>query len=610
MGHGRHGGRKHHPDHLGLRRGQNQGLPTADAVDGLRDNSVYYVVPDASDPSKLYLAATYADAVAAEPVLIDLEPSSEAGAEHRLYTAAGSYLTFDSVAGVNGDEESITLGSAHGLSAGSQVTYRRVVPYDDAYTVTLSDAERDYYTDYYTAQGLTPTEVADAIQTMVYERTTQYHTLHKTYGDVGNITADPSHYDPDLYDPNWAYDVDDGQLHQTFGSGDVVDSTIDLGVHAFTNGQAVMYHQGWGGAIDGLTDGEIYYVVTDPADPGKIRLAATQADATAPSPVTLSFTYQSGSYHHFSDRDVLEQRAAWSESQLKNSIHASITRPKDVPGTTTTIEEPNIKGQDVALEVSGNIGVAEGQVEIALPVTGALTTEEKLALAAAEKVDVTFYADPAGTIEIEPDDPGADPRLVRIDLKEDVDIEAGGVVSADSGGNMFLGSEGDILIDRVDAGGLARIKGQGGLYDARTGVSGWVNILSGDLILEAEDQSIGTAADPMATDLQTGATLVARAGHDIYLRESDGDLVISEVFSNDSADLRADGSILDAFDDDASTRSWNIYTGTLNLEAGTGLDTEGGIGADGHNLEIDLQTGPVTARADQGIYLHETVGDM
>ena len=48
--------------------------------------------------------------------------------------------------------------------------------------MTLSDAEGDYYTKDYMDQGMTPSEVDDAIATLENKRTTEYHTLHKTYG--------------------------------------------------------------------------------------------------------------------------------------------------------------------------------------------------------------------------------------------------------------------------------------------------------------------------------------------------------------------------------------------------------------------------------------------
>ncbi|MEJ2723028.1 MAG: hypothetical protein P8175_00020 [Deltaproteobacteria bacterium] len=677
---------------------------TDDSVSGLTNGVTYYVVVDSDDASRIKLAATSADATAAEPVVLDLTASTETGAEHRLY-ALGTWSPilfasseYSSGGAVDSDADTIFLGP-HSLTTGDAVTYYRVVPYDSTFQVTLSDAERDYYTEYYSNQGLDP---ETAIATLENKRTTEYHTLHRTYGDVGNssMISDLNDHDADIYDSTWSYDDEDPNLHRTFGGSEIADSTIDLSVHVFTNGQAVMYRSG-GGSITGLEDGKIYYVVLDDADPGKIGLAATQADATAPTPKTITFTHENGDSHYFSDGEVLKQRAAWSENQLKNSVSATITRPKTVSGTTITKEAPNIKGSNIALKVSGNVGVATGQFEITLPLSS-LSPEQKTALAAAERDDVTFYADEAGTIRISPDGlyvagvdagdnkilfdrshgfyngqaviytNGGNPSIgiegggslvdgqtyyvissglasneirlattqggpaidlasgltgdtqiifpkvakLRIELVEDVDVETDGVVTASGGSDVNLGSEGIIRIDQVLAGepgemdGKVRLKVQEALTNDRTDDLDPVNIRSGDLILEAEEESIGSASAALLLDLASGASLIARANHDIYLRGYQCDLSIQEVFANDFVDLRADGSILDALDDDSTTAAWNINAHSVYLEAGTGADTEGSIGSATNYLEVDLHGSALPAFADQDIYLHDIAGDM
>jgi hypothetical protein len=205
---------------------------------------------------------------------------------------------------------------------------------------------------------------------------------------------------------------------------------------------------------------------------------------------------------------------------------------------------------------------------------------------------------------------------LRIELVEDVDVETDGVVTASGGKDVNLGSEGIIRIDQVLAGepgnmdGKVRVKVQTALTNDRTDTLDPVNIRSGDLILEAEDQSIGSQSAPLLIDLASGASLIARADHDIYIRGYQCDLSIQEVFANDYVDLRADGSILDAFEDDSTTAGWNINTHRVYLEAGTGTDTQGSIGSGSNFLEIVLHGEAIPAFADQDIYLHEIAGDM
>ena len=93
--------------------------------------------------------------------------------------------------------------------------------------------------------------------------------------------------------------------------------------------------------------------------------------------------------------------------------------------------------------------------------------------------------------------------------------------------------------------------------------------------------------------------------NNIYIHGYDCDLNIREVFANDFVDLRADGSILDALNDDSTIAAWDINTHSVYLEAGDS------IGADTNFLEIDLDaSGTLNAVAAQDIYLHEVVGDM
>jgi hypothetical protein len=466
--------------------------------------------------------------------------------------------------------------------------------YSASQQVTLSAAEVAYYTDYYTNLGQ---NAAAAITTLENQRTAEYHTLHATYG---NVTA--------TYNAGWAYDVDDITLHQRFGAAAVSASKIELTSHVFTTGQAVVYHSG-GGSISGLTDGSTYYIVVDTADPSKVSLAATQANATATTPVSITLGAVTGTGNYFSDGDVLRQRAAWSESQLKNSVSASILRPKTVSGTTATTEDPNITGHNIFLSVSGAIGISTGQMDINLPLTAGLSDAQKIALAAAERQDVTFY-DAGGNV-MQADDVGRTIASISITLMDDVDLKATGKIGGSSGAagaNIGSDQSSDLQIDRLTSAGGIRVKTQGSIINARTDSA--YNIQSNGLILEAETGYIGTSAKSVLIDMTGAGSLTARADSNVYIRETSGDLNVSAVYANDYIDLRAQGSLLDADNDDATTQYWNIYSESAYLEAGA----SGTIGAAGHFLETDLQgnasTGAINALAGGSIYLTEVTGDM
>ncbi|KPJ89050.1 MAG: hypothetical protein AMJ53_16125, partial [Gammaproteobacteria bacterium SG8_11] len=589
---------------------------TNDIVGGLMHAETYYVVVDATDPNKIYLANSHDNAIAAEPILVDISASTQTGAGHVLSGSAVP-VTFDSMVDVDSDNNAIALAAGHGLNTGDAVNYYRTVAYDSGYVVMLSAAENDFYTEFYTTEGedlgLSGAEldayVSGAITTLVNKRTQEYHTAHKTYGNLPLIDSNP-----DIYDPAWSYDVTDATLHQSFGAVqiDAGDFSIDIGAHVLNTGQAVVYHAN-GGSIAGLVDGETYYVVVDDVTPNRVKLALTQADANAGIVIELDPLTAVGTDHQLSDGDVLTQRAEWSESKLKNSINTNILRPKTTSGTTITIEEANISGDSVTIKVANNIGRSGDTITVVMPITDTISDEAKFALAAAEGDDIKFYADLAGTIEVQPDDE-VEIKLIKVDPKDDVDLTVQGILNVIAGNSANLGSEQTIYIDQVSAGGEVRIKVQKGLYDGRTDTMDPVNIRSANLILEAEEESIGQynpdtdTIDYLIIDTSAGATLTARANNNIYIIEDSGDLRINEVFSNDFVDIRADGSILDAADDDPSVTilDWDIKTNVLYLQAGAG----GTIGADGQFLETDLQGGVFDALAGQSIFVNEVLGDM
>jgi len=155
----------------------------------------------------------------------------------------------------------------------------------------------------------------------------------------------------------------------------------------------------------------------------------------------------------------------------------------------------------------------------------------KLALAAAERQDVTFYyRDAAGLLhQMDADDPDKTAVLIRINLKQDMDLTAEGHPRRSCRNGREHRLRANHQHRPVSAGGAVRIKGQQGLYDARTDTADPVNIRSGSLILEAEEESIGTSTNRLLIDLQTGASLTARANNEIYITGYQSDIGVAEV---------------------------------------------------------------------------------
>ena len=409
------------------------------------------------------------------------------------------------------------------------------------------------------------------------------------------------------------------EIFQSFGASSV-DPTgfyISLPGNVFTTGQAMIYHAN-GGTVAGLTDGDTYYVVVNPNDPTLIGLDASSADAITAAPTLIALGAVSGAGNYLSEVDVESQRAAWSESQLQNSIDLSIVDPRDFPSTLQTIPDSNIEGKNVALMVKGDIGAATGQDMINLPLSGLLPQNVALDLAAAQPADITFFnAD--GTVAHPADPATFKPVRLTVNLMQGVSLENSGSVDASAGGNIDLVSGKDlansgpilpITIDGVTAtgspvgghpDGVVRILGLDGILNGRTDAN--AAIRGGNLFLEGGNTGgIGASSAPLVIDLARGALLEeANAENGVYITEPGGDLNLVTAFSQSGVvSLTSGGSILNG-------NSFN----NLNIAAnGIILNSGNSIGTTTDPLAIELTGGSVVAQASSDINLDEVSGDL
>ncbi|MFA7063647.1 MAG: calcium-binding protein, partial [Methanomethylophilus sp.] len=158
---------------------------------------------------------------------------------------------------------------------------------------------------------------------------------------------------------------------------------------------------------------------------------------------------------------------------------------------------------------------------------------------------------------------------------------------------------------------------------------------SGDLILNAGTVIRGTdgtsmlrtelsSSSKLSVDVTGELKLQQVGGNDLFIARihggssvtidvlDGGDMIIGPVFSATSADLKASGSILDAFDDDAEAplSKQPVISGDVVLTAG------GSIGTDANFVELNLLgsgttgTGILTATAAGDIHVQELSGDM
>src|SRR5581483_4311787 len=100
-----------------------------------------------------------------------------------------------------------------------------------------------------------------------------------------------------------------------------------------------------------------------------------------------------------------------------------------------------------------------------------LSPTQRVALASAERSDVTFYGFTAAdhTVRIvQPDDVGV--TLTEIDVQQlkDMHISASGVLTVQAAGNVNIGSENTITLNQVETPGDLRLKDKGSLLNGRS----------------------------------------------------------------------------------------------------------------------------------------------
>ncbi|MCC5830866.1 MAG: leukotoxin LktA family filamentous adhesin [Phycisphaeraceae bacterium] len=289
------------------------------------------------------------------------------------------------------------------------------------------------------------------------------------------------------------------------------------------------------------------------------------------------------------EADTITEGAVWTEEQLRSAVSAALF--KDVTRTRTVIEDPNVIGREITLIAGNQVGAVAGDIIIPRGVPASTwTTEQQLALAAAERADVTLTDDE-----------------IIINLKDDFNIDASDLVRVTSAGMVLLGSESDLIVNGIEANGALRLKTEGSIVAGPTSLP--AHIVAHSSILEASSGAIGDQMNPITLALAPGGTLTARSGDGIHISELFSDMLVDSVYSRGMVHLVSPGSILDANTDALI----NILSDGLHLSA-SGTIGAGRSAVD--SLNVSVQPGhTVSATAGGGIHLESpnmmfNAGDM
>ncbi|HEY3919271.1 MAG TPA: PKD domain-containing protein, partial [Stellaceae bacterium] len=136
------------------------------------------------------------------------------------------------------------------------------------------------------------------------------------------------------------------------------DHTVDFGAaDNLHTGDAVVYSSGGGAPIDGLQDGQTYFVITDGSD--NIQLAATRDDALAGNAIAITSNGATGTDHQFSASGTDIGNAARASTSSDLPGNSAVTDGTGAPsGTLPSGTTAAIAGSAVT---AGAVGIAATQ---------------------------------------------------------------------------------------------------------------------------------------------------------------------------------------------------------------------------------------------------------
>ncbi|MGB6295658.1 MAG: DUF4347 domain-containing protein [Rivularia sp. (in: cyanobacteria)] len=236
------------------------------SISGLTHGNTYYVVTDNRDGKVLKLA-TNSDGTN----IVNLDPSVAEGEGHRFYEAS-----------TPSSDQIIDFGEEHNWYNSDIVTYRNE---NGTAIGGLEDGEKYYVIVVNSTKiKLAKTPGGDAIDLNFRAATGDKHSLQRSV--VGN-----NNYQLFTFDPvkDNAFNLSQVEVKENFALDEP---------HDFNTGQAVIYDNGGGTSIGGLTNGETYYVIVD-EDPNTFRLANSEIEAKLGFAIGLDPTTMTGDNHQF-----------------------------------------------------------------------------------------------------------------------------------------------------------------------------------------------------------------------------------------------------------------------------------------------------------------------
>ena len=296
--------------------------------------------------------------------------------------------------------------------------------------------------------------------------------------------------------------------------------------------------------------------------------------------------------------ELRKEGAGWSEDQLLYAISDAIIN-QESGATDTIVKDPNLKGHNITLNVSGDVGRnSDDTTEIKLD-SIASNIDGLKQLANANAGSVTWNEAEGVAI---------------INEKTPLGVQltgTGGSLNVQAGGNVYLAgrTEGDgevtnvLNVDSIKGGNI-RLQGKDGIYNVHADLNE-AAITGNNLLMQGGDGSIGTADKAMTIDVSGPVQMTA--GDNIYVNQvGDDALQIYSMGAGQDIVLAAKTDIVSANtpvssdEEDDEDGGTVLSSGYIRSDGGSiSLTAGGAIGTEGQGLRI-LDNGAVVNAAAQG----------
>lgn len=249
----------------------------------------------------------------------------------------------------------------------------------------------------------------------------------------------------------------------------------------------------------------------------------------------------------------------WDKDKLLYAISDTITNP-DSGSTDNVVKDPNIKGNNITINVNGGSAGLNSEEITELKIEGIGDDIENLKLLASADASTVNWNDETG--------------IITINEKLPIGIQSTGKVDVVTDGNVYLSGRTDgeaenvLNIGNINAGtdGNIRLQGQDGIYNLSA--SDRAAITGKNLLIQAGQGSIGTADVMMTTNLS--GSMQAQASGGIYINQlGTNNLVLDSVGAGQDIVLKSAKDILMSTDMQSGSAVNYIRSdnGTISLEA-------------------------------------------